>query len=529
MTVTTAYSPLTYNGNGSVTSFSVTWPFFLSSDLVVTHISDTGVETVLLLTTNYTVSGGRDGTTGLPGTGTVTTVSTYASGHKIRITRATPKTQQTSITSTGAFAAKTVEAMIDRVHMIAEEGGLGGGASDVDGAALRLDTSGATDFWDGESYIARGFADGVEDDDLATVGQISEFVDDVETAATAAAASASAASSSATTASTAAGTATTAASTATSAASAASDSADAAAASAAAAEAAANGEIGANTILGNNTGSTAAASALSVSDVKTLLNYAKGDIGLGNVDNTSDANKPVSTAQQTALDAKATLAGGNAFTGTATNTFTVSSGSNTALYGVNSGSGIGVKGESLGTNYALQGTATNYHSVGGLATGSWAGLIGYNAGLTVYGMIAASTFSFDGVGAFRNAGLIESTSGGFKFPDASVQTTAATNPVKAWVNFNGQGTIAINASSGVDSITDNGVGDYTVNFTSGVFADANYAVAGACSWTQTTTAVALLGLPSDYTKTATALRFLTVQSNNGTKTDFANVSLICTR
>ena len=235
------------------------------------------------------------------------------------------------------------------------------------------------------------------------------------------------------------------------------------------------------------------------------------------------------TDLQTVLNAKATLDGGNAFTGTATNTFTVSSGSNTALYGVNSGSGIGVKGESTGTNYALQGTAANYHSVGGLATGSWAGLIGYNAGLTVYGMIAASTFSFDGVGAIRNNGLIESTSGGFKFPDTSVQTTAATNPVKAWVNFNGQGTIAINASSGVDSITDNGVGDYTVNFTSGVFADANYAVAGACSWTQTTTAVALLGLPSDYTKTATALRFLTVQSNNGTKTDFANVSLICTR
>ena len=34
------------------------------------------------------------------------------------------------------------------------------------------------------------------------------------------------------------------------------------------------------------------------------------DVGLGNVDNTSDANKPVSTAQQTVLDAKADLVGG---------------------------------------------------------------------------------------------------------------------------------------------------------------------------------------------------------------------------
>jgi hypothetical protein len=34
------------------------------------------------------------------------------------------------------------------------------------------------------------------------------------------------------------------------------------------------------------------------------IDLAKGDVGLGNVDNTSDANKPVSTATQTALDAK---------------------------------------------------------------------------------------------------------------------------------------------------------------------------------------------------------------------------------
>lgn len=40
---------------------------------------------------------------------------------------------------------------------------------------------------------------------------------------------------------------------------------------------------------------------------KTLLVLVKGDVGLGNVDNTSDANKPVSTAQQTALDLKATV------------------------------------------------------------------------------------------------------------------------------------------------------------------------------------------------------------------------------
>jgi hypothetical protein len=48
---------------------------------------------------------------------------------------------------------------------------------------------------------------------------------------------------------------------------------------------------------------------------------------------------------------------------------------------------------------------------------------------------------------------------------------------RAWVNFNGTGTVAIRASGNVSSITDNGTGDYTVNFTTAM-PDANYAVAG---------------------------------------------------
>jgi hypothetical protein len=35
---------------------------------------------------------------------------------------------------------------------------------------------------------------------------------------------------------------------------------------------------------------------------------------------------------------------------------------------------------------------------------------------------------------------------------------------RAWVNFNGTSTVAIRADGGVSSITDNGTGDYTVNF-----------------------------------------------------------------
>ncbi len=56
---------------------------------------------------------------------------------------------------------------------------------------------------------------------------------------------------------------------------------------------------------------------------------------------------------------------------------------------------------------------------------------------------------------------------------------------RAWVNFNGTGTVAIRASGNVSSITDNNTGDYTVNFTTAM-PDANFAA--VCSGVVTNTA-----------------------------------------
>jgi hypothetical protein len=58
---------------------------------------------------------------------------------------------------------------------------------------------------------------------------------------------------------------------------------------------------------------------------------------------------------------------------------------------------------------------------------------------------------------------------------AKLGSAEASGLAKAWVNFNGTGTVAIRASYNVSSITDNGTGDYTVNFTTAL-ADANYCV-----------------------------------------------------
>lgn len=59
----------------------------------------------------------------------------------------------------------------------------------------------------------------------------------------------------------------------------------------------------------------------------------------------------------------------------------------------------------------------------------------------------------------------------------TIQTTGGVEvyTAKAWVNFNGTGTVAIRASGNVSSITDNGVGNYTVNLTTAL-SDTNYSV-----------------------------------------------------
>ena len=61
---------------------------------------------------------------------------------------------------------------------------------------------------------------------------------------------------------------------------------------------------------------------------------------------------------------------------------------------------------------------------------------------------------------------------------AGTASTAIENAIhgsaKAWVNFNGTGTVAIRQSYNVSSITDNGTGTYTVNFTTAM-PDADYA------------------------------------------------------
>lgn len=89
--------------------------------------------------------------------------------------------------------------------------------------------------------------------------------------------------------------------------------------------------------------------------------------------------------------------------------------------------------------------------------------------------------TIDGNGTIGGASTLSTTvaSPTFTTPNinsaqfASVSGTASLYAARAWVNFNGTGTVAIRASGNVSSITDNGTGEYTVNFTTAL-PDANY-------------------------------------------------------
>jgi len=59
--------------------------------------------------------------------------------------------------------------------------------------------------------------------------------------------------------------------------------------------------------------------------------------------------------------------------------------------------------------------------------------------------------------------------------NASTPDEIYSGRAKAWVNFDGTGTVSIRADFNVSSITDNGTGDYTINY-SNSFSDSNYAV-----------------------------------------------------
>jgi len=103
---------------------------------------------------------------------------------------------------------------------------------------------------------------------------------------------------------------------------------------------------------------------------------------------------------------------------------------------------------------------------GVITTADNTGILNIQSAASTVLAIASSGTTVTGTGSY---------SGNLSF-NSGYGSTAVAYGCRAWVNFNGTGTVAIRGSGNVTSITDNGAGDYTMNFTTAM-PDVNYAPA----------------------------------------------------
>ena len=205
-------------------------------------------------------------------------------------------------------------------------------------------------------------------------------------------------------------------------------------------------------------------------------------------------------------------------------TFTLPSETSTAIYSNASGNvGIGTSSPDSLTNF-------RFIDVG--SSGTNQGVVQVNNGTVKTAIYANSTDGYLATRTNHNLNLqtnattqaVITTAGLFQF-NSGYGSVATAYGCRAWVNFNGVGTVSITASGNVSSITDNATGDYTVNFTT-AFPDANYSFFGNGS---NTTNANILCAPvlnwDNPTKTASALRIFNVKTTNGAATDQNTISI----
>ena len=146
----------------------------------------------------------------------------------------------------------------------------------------------------------------------------------------------------------------------------------------------------------------------------------------------------------------------------------------------------GVQSGSTATN------STDYDNAAALTIGAYAStglgrVVGYLEDLRITKGLARYTSAFTAPtsGHLTSAGdvnkqiVVNSDADGVAIGTGGINQARI---AKAWINFNGTGTIAIRSSYNISSITDNGTGDYTVTFSTAM-SDANYSVSTSMAGT----------------------------------------------
>ena len=194
----------------------------------------------------------------------------------------------------------------------------------------------------------------------------------------------------------------------------------------------------------------------------TGVTYTNIVVTGGSINNTSIGASTASTGAFSTLSAT----GATTFSGaTVANTF--SSSGATITGGTINSTAIGGSTAAAGKFTTLEATGVTTVQAGTAALPAITTTGDTNTGIF---FSAADTIDFTEGGAA--VGQFDS-SANFKF-NSGYGSVATAYGCRAWVNFDGTGTPAIRASGNVSSITDNGTGDYTVNFSTAM-PDANYA------------------------------------------------------
>jgi len=421
-------------GNGVTTAFPFEFKVFAAADMLVVKLEvATGTETTLALTSDYTVSLNADQNAD-PG-GTVTLNSALPTGFKLVVSSALEFLQETDLTNQGGFYPSVVTNALDRLTILCQQL-----KEDVERSAKLPITSAV----DADTLVTNINAVADSLTDIATVAGIEGDVTDVAAIA-----------------------------------------ADVTTAAANVADITNFADVWVGPSATDPTTRTDS-SALQAGDL--YFNTADSEVRVYDGDSWEAVAQGVSTPYQS-------------FSGTGAQTaFTLSSAPGTLgslevfISGVR---------QVPTTDYTVSGTTLTFTSAPALGTSNifcrWiatqaitvpsADSVGTSAlqdgSVTTAKLASGAAVANIGTGGITATQLASNAVTTAKITDANVTAAkldgaqSGSAPIygaRAWVNFNGTGTVAIRASGNVTSITDNGTGDYQVNFTTAM-PDANYAVA----------------------------------------------------